>query len=428
MLSVIPLLIAVSLSAFAESWPPSLPETLSVPRTSQVSDCPLSGQRIEPLEQQADFAIQRLDPAGPADLPIPADDLDRASAVLAARRTLGYWERRPPGTTVAVGSRRYSAARMAESFSALASLLESIQDPAALKQALVEKFDLFWAVTDAGEHKGTVTAYFDADIPVSPGGETGTVPVLSRPSDLVRIDSSLGLPFDYGRSDGKGGFVPYDSRSEIFGGSLAGRGLELYRTRHATDLLILQTEGSGWAVFPDGRRKRLAFDGANGHVFKSVGRALMDCGLIPRSTPSMEILAYLKSQTPEREAELVGLNPRYVFFKEAGPGGPWGASGLELVGGRSIAVDPSRVPLGLGGLIISKKPVADDNGRIVRFEDFTRFIFTHDTGSAIRGPTRVDLFWGGGPKAEAEAHNMLFPGKLYFLVLKDPAHGARDGR
>lgn len=427
MLAAFFLFLGLSASA-AESWPPAIPDAITLPRPTITPACPLSTERLEgPLDSEPDFAIRRLDPSSPADLPLPADDLDLASAALAARRTQAYWEARP-GRTVAVGSRRYTAARLAESFSAFAALLGRVADPAALKQAIISRFDVFRAVTDSGDHKGTITAYFDADIPVSPVGEAGNIPVLSRPSDLVRIDSSLGIPFDYGRSDGRGGFVPYDSRREIFGGSLNGRGLELYRTRHATDLLILQTEGSGWAVFPDGRRKRLAFDGANGHVFKSVGRALMDCGLIPRSTPSMEILAYLKSQTPEREAELVGINPRYVFFKEAGPGGPWGASGVELVGGRSIAVDPGRVPLGLGGLLVSKKPVADEQGRIIRFEDFTRFIFTHDTGSAIRGPTRVDLFWGGGPKAEAEAHNMMFPGKLYFLVLKDPARGARDGR
>jgi len=87
-----------------------------------------------------------------------------------------------------------------------------------------------------------------------------------------------------------------------------------------------------------------------------------------------------------------------------------------LTPGRSIAVDPQYVPLGLFGLLKSKRPVAQDHG--LDFKDFTRFIATHDTGSAIRGPGRVDLFWGSGGTAETEASSMKAPGELYLFIAK----------
>ncbi|MBI4677773.1 MAG: MltA domain-containing protein [Elusimicrobia bacterium] len=172
-------------------------------------------------------------------------------------------------------------------------------------------------------------------------------------------------------------------------------------------------------MLPDGTKVRLSFNGANGHPFRSVGKTLIDCGLIPAGTDSMGILSYLKSQALARETELVGVNPRYVFFKQvASSGGPWGASGVELVAGRSVASDPKQVRLGLAGILVSRKPVASEDGTLQGYEDFTRFVFTHDVGSAIRGPVRLDVFWGRGARAEAEAHRMMFPGKLTVIVLK----------
>ena len=96
---------------------------------------------------------------------------------------------------------------------------------------------------------------------------------------------------------------------------------------------------------------------------------------------------------------------------------PNGAIGKPLTGGRSIAVDKQYIPYGLIGLVSSTKPVADSEGNLT-FEKFTRFISSHDTGSAIRGPGRLDLFWGSGEKAETEASAMKAEGELYLFVLK----------
>ena len=128
-------------------------------------------------------------------------------------------------------------------------------------------------------------------------------------------------------------------------------------------------------------------------------------------------ISYLSGLPPGREERLTDLNPRYIFFQTRPKDAlPYGAISRPLTPGRSIAVDPQYVPFGLFGLLKSRRPVAQDHG--LDFRDFTRFIATHDTGSAIRGPGRVDLFWGAGDAAETEASSMKAPGELYLLVIR----------
>src|SRR6185436_1223123 len=137
----------------------------------------------------------------------------------------------------------------------------------------------------------------------------------------------------------------------------------------------LQIEGSGWGVLPGGRRFLLASTGVNAYSFKSVSRALFACKITPRLLGPIELAAFLKSQTFEREQRMVDLNPRYVFFR-TGEGGPRGAAEIELVGGRSIAIDPSQVPMAQAGLLLSKRPISTPDGEISGARDFARWVFT----------------------------------------------------
>lgn len=381
-------------------------------------DCPASADSAVLMDSEPGFSILELRPLPPGGLPLPLDDLSRASALEAARRSRRYWSERSPGQGVTIAGRRYDARRLVKSFEALESLLAGSLEASELRREIEERFDVYQAFAGGGS-SGMVTAYYDPVLAVSRFSSPDWAALHSRPPELIRIDPGLGLPFDYGRRSPLGTLIPYFTRREISDGAMAGRGLEIFWTRHHADLLVLQTQGSGWGQLPDGSRRRLSFAGANGHSFRSVGRALIACGLIPPGSEGHDVLNFLKSQTPQREAALVGLNPRAVFFAEQeGSGGPWGSTGIELVAGRSIAVDSSQVPLGLPGLIVSRKPVADEEGRFLRVEGFTRFVFTHDVGSAIRGPVRVDLFWGSGVRAAAEAHRMRNPGRLYVFVLR----------
>lgn len=362
-------------AALAQAWPPALPRLPLV--------CPQSAAPPPPL-----FDIQELRPGAWPDL---ADDLGGARAEEAARATARYWAGRP-GKTAVVAGRAFKAADLAQAYDGLASVLAQNLEPGALRALLEKRFQIFEAVTAGGGKEGTVTAYYDPELPVSAKPLPEHVPVHALPA------------------------MTDHTRAEISAGALDGQGLELFWTRHAADLNVAQTQGSAWGVLPGGGKVRLAYAGNNGKPFRSVGQALIDCGLIAPGTPPLEILRRIKAQDFARERSWVDVNPRYVFFKAVpGGGGPWGALGVSLLAGRSIAVDPEHVPLGLAGFLVSRKPVAGD-GENVSFEPLSRFIFTHDVGSAIRGPVRVDLFWGSGKKEAVEAHHMKQPGKLYVLL------------
>lgn len=405
------------LAAAAWSWAPRV----DAPRLDLAGppDCPAAAlaAQDEPL-----FSIQELRVLSPESWPALLDDAAAAPAAEGARRSAAYWAGRSAGQTVRVGARSLTAAQLAQAHGRLAALLERGLSPEELRRELSAGFELLEAVTDAGGREGTITGYYDPEFEVLERDCEDCVPVHARPPDL---ESNPGGSPDWGRRR-EGGFEPHFARGEVYKGALAGRGLERYWMRRATDLNIAQTQGSFWGRLPGGARRRLSFDGANGHPFRAVGSALMACGLIEPGTPSSEILRRLRALPPERERAWTALNPRYVYFREAAAsGGPWGALGVELVAGRSIAVDRARVPLGLAGFLMSRRPVADEEGNLSGVADLRRFVFTHDVGSAIRGPVRVDVFWGAGPRASAEAHNMMYPGKLYIFVPKASTTGPR---
>lgn len=405
-LPLLPLLLA------AAAWPPAVPDFIR--EESAPPQCPQNA--IPPVPP---FSIEELAPR--PGLPDFTDDLPPAGATEAARRTSNHWRGRPASETVRVGGQRTTAGRLAASLGELASMLDRGLPPADLRREIESRFAVLQAVTGSGSDHGIVTGYYDPEIPAEVSPAADHLPLHARPADLERGAPRAG--FDYGRRLPDGRLVEHFSRAEITGGALTGRGLERFWVRHAYDLYNLQVQGSGWARLPNGSLRRLAFDGANGHPFRSVGQALLDCGILPPGTEDETIRRYLRSRPPSQEARLVNLNPRTVFFKPAAGGGPWGALGAQLTPGRSIAVDAAQVPLGFAALLVSRKPVADEQGSHQGFQDFARLVFTHDTGAAIRGPARVDLFWGSGTRAEAEARRMKFPGRLYLLVPKNASIG-----
>lgn len=382
-------------------------------------DCPPAPNAgTEPLYDLNGPRMVGLTAVPSTDLPDFTDDMDRETLVLSFSRSLDYWAALPPGRKVSVGGRTFTASHMRRSVAALLQVVQESASSAELLRRLRAEFDVFASVGSDGKG-GTVTGYFDAALEASlqPSAER-PFPVHARPADLVRLDPALGSPFDYGRVDERGRVVPHFSRAEVSAGALAGRGLERFFVAHPTDLLVLQTEGSGVITLPDGAKRRVAFDGANGWPFRSVGRELIRCGLLPPDATGSRVLDWLKSQPPERESRLVDLNPRTVYFKESSAPGAHGAMGALLTPGRSIAVDPAFVPLGSAALLVSKRPLVNDDGEMVGTIDFARLAAAQDTGSAIRGPGRVDLFFGGGRKAEGEARGMFYPGRLFVLVLK----------
>jgi membrane-bound lytic murein transglycosylase A len=373
--------------------------------------------KLKPSEGYADEpAVKEVALVGSDALPLPADDLDRAGLLETLDTNLDYWNARPDSAKIQIGGDFYDAPRLRRTIKALQDLFASELPAAEIRKALNDRFRIYRASADDGTGKTVITGYYEAEIKVSrtPGAEH-KYPVHLRPSDLLKTTPEMGVDFDYGRYDETGAMVRHYATQQVHGGELDGQGLELVWSAHPSQIMLLQIQGSGILRFPDGDHIRAGFDGANGHPYRSVQKILIDCG----ETPSMSFqnfIKYLSGQGP-REERLVDLNPRYVYFKERPKDSrPYGAIGRHLTPGRSIAIDPKHVPYGLFGLLKSRRPVASGNG--LSFKDFSRFIATHDTGSAIRGPGRVDLFWGSGQTAETEASSMKAAGELYLFILK----------
>jgi len=197
------------------------------------------------------------------------------------------------------------------------------------------------------------------------------------------------------------------SRAEIARGALAGRGLELFWVDDPVELYFLQVQGSGRLVLDDGKRIRVGYAGTNGRTYTSIGALLVKDGTFatPEQATAPAIKAWMRAH-PEEAARLAARNERYTFFRELPGGrdeGPPGSLGAPLVPWRSVAVDPAVTPLGSVGWLAIRLP----DGR-----EFSQFVVAMDTGAAIRGPGRIDLFLGPGEEAERVAGELRARGDV----------------
>jgi membrane-bound lytic murein transglycosylase A len=247
-------------------------------------------------------------------------------------------------------------------------------------------------------------------------------PLYGQPDDLIKIDLSLFRDEFKGKSIVariKGTEVlPYYARKEIETDRvLDGRGLELVWLKDPVDLSYLQIQGSGRIKLPDGSILTLGYQAANGRPFKSIGRYLMDRGFLKKEELSMQSIRRFLTEHPEMVREILDSDPSYVFFRER-DNGPYGNINVPLTAGRSIALDSYLFPKGALGFILCRKPMIDEKEEVGQWVDFSRFVLNQDTGGAIRGAHRADIFWGTGDQAGLEAGQMKNEGKLYILIKK----------
>lgn len=346
-----------------------------------------------------------------------SDDMDRESLIKSLETNIRYWKIKPQDYKVTIGKDKYSASHMLDSAKRLLDIFSQNYSFEQIGEILKKEFKIYRAVSDDSYRNVTITGYYESEIEVTEEKTGNSIyPLYSSPPDLVKAPA--GLDFDYGRYDENGNLVKYHSSAQIYSGALDGKGLEIAYSAHPSQIMLAQIQGSSILRYPDGNYIRIGFASANGWKFNSVQKILMDCGEIP-SMSFKDFIKYLSSQPQDREERLVSLNPRYIFFSVKNKETlPYGAMGQELIPQRSIAIDPQYIPLGITGYLKTKKPVANENGELEGFKDFSRFVSAHDTGSAIRGPGRIDLFWGQGKKAETEASSMKAPGEFYIFVLK----------
>lgn len=258
--------------------------------------------------------------------------------------------------------------------------------------------------TDNGRADGTFTGYFEPELPGSLVRTARyTIPLWGKPRDMVVRPGDNGETVVGRLVNGR--FEPYPTRAEIETKGLDRVAQPVAWLEDPVDAHILHIQGSGRIRLDDGRVLRVGVAGTNGRQFVGISRVLRDRGLV--DDPSMpSVRAWLKSH-PAQARELMWENPRFVFYRTVTGDGPLGTEGVALTPGRSMAVDPRFVPLGVPVFL----DTVDPDGRPLR-----RLVMAQDTGSAIKGPVRGDFFWGAGEDAFQMAGRMKSNGRYWLLL------------
>lgn len=278
--------------------------------------------------------------------------------------------------------------------------------------------------------EGVFTGYYEPEIAASETPDPDyPIPIYRRPDDLVAVDLGAFRPDLEGRRIAgrvEGGrLVPYASRTEIAAGALEDRSLELLWAADPVAVFMLQIQGSGRARLPDGRMLRLGYAGHNGHPYTSLGRLMVARGLLASESVSAPAIADWLRAHPERGAALMAENAAYVFFRILeGKAGPIGAEGVALTPGRSLAVDASALPFGAPVWLATRAP--DPAAPESRSQPLRRLMVAQDTGSAITGAVRGDVFWGAGEKAARIAGHMAHRGRYWLLLPRPLAERLRE--
>ena len=351
------------------------------------------------------------------------DNGDFSDLMAAIDGSLNYLSRIPDEREFNFNDDVYIAAHLKKSLQVFRTQLASNPTTDELNRFIRKKYLLYRSVGNNGRGKMLVTGYFEPTIKGSlEKSPTFPYPVYAIPDDLTIIDLSLfGDQFKgkkiTGRYTGKT-VVPYYQRSEIdHTGILDDRSDILAWVGDPIDLFFLQIQGSGKILLESGEYINVHYHTVNGHPYRSIGKLLIDEEKIARKEMSMQKIRSYLQKHPEEVERVLNHNPSYVFFKLE-EDGPIGYLQVKLTPGRSIALDRKIFPPAALAYIETQKPELDRIGEIYEWHDHRAFVLNQDTGGAIKGPGRADLFWGNGQYAEVAAGHMQHPGTLYFLVLK----------
>lgn len=286
---------------------------------------------------------------------------------------------------------------------------------AAVRDYFEQWFNVYQSALPDGSMSGLVTGYYT---PLLRGSYTRTatfnVPLYSTPSDLLSIDLSSVYPQLAGmrlrgRMQGNK-VVPYWSRTQIDGKSHPLAGNELVWLDNAVDAFFLQIQGSGRIMLPDGRQITVGYADQNGYPYQAIGRILVARGEMNINQVSMQSIRAWGQAHSVQLPELLAQNSSYVFFRLLPDTLPLSALGVPVSAGRSIAVDPQAIPLGAPVWLVTTQP----NSTL----SLDRLVLAQDTGGAIHGNVRADVYVGLGDEAGSIAGKMKQLGQMWVLLPK----------
>ncbi|UYY77452.1 murein transglycosylase A [Sphingomonas sp. R1] len=374
----------------------TLPETpANLPARQPSAAVPLPAMPAPTAYSGAASAVAAGLIAGPAieTLPITLENAGRALA--AFKLSCPGLQRRTDATGLTRGSDWTDACAAAAGWSGDARIF------------FAQRFE----TVQVGTGAAFATGYYEPEIAGVRERRSGyDVPVYGLPDNLIEVD--LGQFSDAlkgkrirGRVDGRQ-FVPFYDRAQIEQGALEGHAPVVAWAADPIEMFFLQVQGSGRLKGPDGQVVRIGYAGQNGRDYTGIGKLMKDRGLLgPGQTSMQGIVAWLRAH-PEEGRAIMRENKSFVFFKELTGAGPLGAMGYPVAGWTSVAADPKFIPLG-APLFLSMDRT-----------DATGLWVAQDTGGAIKGPNRVDTFWGAGEDARAIAGGMSARGTAWLLLPK----------
>ena len=356
------------------------------------------------------------------------------------------WERDDPSEAVAAFVRSCAAFRELpgdqplggrEGYAGTAGAWREVCDAAAAVGEGAEAARAFFderfapvAVANRDEPTGLFTGYYEPTLRGSRRRHGAyQVPLYARPPELVEVDlGEFRDDLEGRRIAGRienGRLVPFPDRDAIVEGALAGRGLEVLWVDDPVDAFFLEIQGSGRVRLEDGGELRIGYASQNGHPYYAIGRELVDRDALSREEVSLQTIRGWLAANPDQAAEVMATNPSYVFFRSLGPDGPYGAQGVVLTPGRSLAVDRAFHALGVPVWLAASRPAAEPEAAALPLR---RLMIAQDTGGAIRGPVRGDVFWGPGEEAEQVAGRMKHDGRMWLLLPREVAASLGSGR
>lgn len=366
------------------------------------------GEEEQPAEKEK---IMQLVPASFSDLPGWGED-DLQTLVPAFERTCARMLRaapeKPLGTLPQAGifADWHPACR---EFSALVE-----KTPQTLKAYFEKNFTPYAVLLDESA-EGLFTGYYEAQLNGSrTRNDRYNIPLYARPDDLVMVDlgkfrEELKGQRIAGRVKG-GDLVPYETRAQIVAGEWPHNDKVLVWVDDAVDAFYVQIQGSGIVTLEDGSEIRIGYAGQNGHPYTAIGRELIARGALTKENVSMQAIHDWLAANPDQAEDVMNVNKSYVFFTELSGEGPLGGENVALTPLRSLAIDRSIFPYGLPFWLEAEHPVEKSMIR--------RLMVGQDTGGAIRGAVRGDVFWGHGEEAERMAGPMKSKGRYWVLLPK----------
>ncbi|WP_313195308.1 murein transglycosylase A [Shinella zoogloeoides] len=306
----------------------------------------------------------------------------------------------------------------------LLALLDAAADErpegAAAVRAFFEAHCVPFRIEKPDGSVGFVTAFYEPEVAVKAEPDADyRYPFYRRPDDLLDIDDAnrpAGFPDGYAFGLAKdGAVVEHPDRGEIERGCLKGRGLEIAYARSKVDVFFAHVQGAARLVYPDGAMKRITYAAKSGHPFSAIGKLLIDRGEIDAATVSMASIRDWLARHEDQVDAVLWHNRSFIFFKEAAVDdaalGPIAAAKVPLVAGRSLAVDRLIHTFGLPFFISSDSLNHMDGGK-----PFRRLMLALDTGTAIVGPARGDIFTGSGDAAGALAGHVRNAATFHILI------------